>query len=286
VATNVAASFTSQEKTIIERCRFYAQFNALMPSLVTQFTMSAGNRQITVNRYSDLSADALTDGVDMAIGKALGLDTVTLTTSEYGLKVIVTKKMVRENVDNVFANAGKLAGDAMAKYREKLLLALFSGVSTYTVGSASTELTLGHIAAAVSTLDSVPASGEYVGVFHPFSLKDLWDDLTAHGANVHVPWYGLAEDMARKYIRGRDRISGIPIMVDGNLVPDGADDVVSGVFCREAFGLVTEKTWDVEKEVDASMRATELVFVADEGVAELVDKYCVQMTFDAARETA
>lgn len=286
MAINVAASFTAQENNVIEKARFYAQFNAVMPSLIQKFTMPQGARQITINRYTDLSADALTDGIDIAVGKALGIDTITMTTSEYGLKVICTDKMVRENVDSVFSNVGKLAGNAMAIYRERLCLALFSGVSTWTEGTAGTELTAGHIAAAVSTLDATPAPGDYVAIFHPFTLKDLWDDLVAHGATISVPWVQLADEMMRKYFRGQEKLTGIPIFTDGLLVPDGSDDVISGVFSKEAFGIVTEKTWSVEKERDSSLRATELVFVADEGVAELVDKYCVQMTFDAARETA
>jgi len=283
---NKAASFTSQEKILIEKARFYAQHNALMPELVTKFTMPKGNRQITINRYQNLTADALVDGIDMSTAKALNTDTVTITTSEYGLKVIVTRKMQRELIDDVYANVGKLMGDAMAKYRDKLVIALFSGVTTYTLGTAATELTLGHIAAGVSTLDTVPAPGDYMGVFHPYSVKDLWDDLTAHGANVHVPWTGLSDEMARKYMRGRDKIAGIPIMIDGNIVPDADDDAISGIFSREWAGICTEKSWSIEKEHDASLRGDEIVCVADEGVAELKDDYCVQCTFDAARETS
>ena len=286
MATNVAAGFTNQEKILIEKARFYAQHNAIMPELVEKFTMPKGHRQITINRYQNLTADALIDGVDMAVGKALTVDTVTLTTSEFGLKVIVTDKMVRELVDNVYANVGKMAGDAMAKYRDNLLIALFASVATNTIGGAGTEMTLGHLAAAHSILDQVPAPGDYVGVFHSYTLKDLWDDLTAHGANVHVPWLNLSEQMARKYIRGRDKISGMPILVDGNLTADAADDVISGVFAREAFGMCTEKQWGMEKERDASLRAYEINFVADEGVAELKDDYCVQCTFDAEQETS
>lgn len=286
MAINVASGFTNQERTLIEKARFYAQFNAVMPSLVSKFTMPKGARQITLSRFQNLEADALVDGIDIAVGKALNMDVVTLTTSEYGLKVIVTKKMQRENVNDVYGSVGKLAGYAMAKYRDQLLLALFSSVSTNTIGGAGTELTIGHLAAAHSILDATPAPGNYVGVFHPYTIKDIWDDLTAHGANVHVPWTGLAEDMAKKYIRGLDKVTGIPIVADGNLTPDSSDDVVSGVFASEAFALCTEKQWDIEKQFDASLRATEVVIVADEGVAELKDDYCVQCTFDAAQETS
>jgi len=286
MALNVASSFTNQEKILIEKARFYAQYNAVMPELVKKFTMPKGARQITINRYQNLTADALTDGVDIAAGKSLSVDTVTLTTSEYGLKVIVTEKMVREMVDNVFADTGKLMGDAMAKYRDKLILALFASVSTNTIGAAGTALTLGHLGAAVSILDATPAPGDYMGVFHSYTMKDLWDDLVDKGTDVAVPWVNLSNDMARKYIRGRDKISGIPLIVDGNITPDGDDDAVSGIFSREFAAIVTEKAWSIKKDEDISLRATEIVCVADEGVAELKDDYCVQCTFDAAQETS
>ena len=140
MAVNVSSSFQNAERNIIETARFYAQFSAPMAALVEKFTMLKGARQITINRYNDLTADALTDGVDMAVGKALSFGTVTLTTSEYGLKVIVTDKMVRENVDNVHRIVGKQCGDAMAKYRDKLLLALMGSLTTNTLGASGTRI--------------------------------------------------------------------------------------------------------------------------------------------------
>lgn len=285
---NVAADFADCQRVVVAKGRFYAEHDAPMAQLVERFTLRKGERSIVVNRYNTMTAAALTDGVDLIDSEDLTYDTVTLTSSEYGLKVILTDKMIRQHNDDANSVVGKLLGQAMARYRDQQLCALFAGLTTNTIGAAGTDITLGHIGAAYSILEATPAPKPYVVVVHPYTVKDIWDDLVQHGANVNVPWGGtsIAEDAVRNYIRGREKLTNMPIIADGNLTPDGGDDVVSGCFNREAFALVTQKDWNVERERDASLRGFELVCVADEGFFELVDRYAVQMTFDAAQETA
>jgi len=286
MGVNVASSFTNAQRIVVSKGRYYAQFDAVMPALMTKFRLNQGEVSITVNRYQNATAEALTDGVDMTTSTDISMDTTSLTTSEYGLKIILTDKMIRQNNDDAHGVAGKLLGNAMAKYRDQQALALFAGITTNTIGAAGTALIAGHIAAAHSILLATPAPGPYVGVFHPYTLKDLWDDLTKYDANGNVPWPDMADAMIAQYIRGKEKVTGIPIFTSGNLTPDGDDDVISGIFSSEAFALTTQKAWSTETQRDATLRATELVCVADEGFAEIKDDYAVQCTFDAAQETS
>lgn len=287
MAINTSASFTNAERTIIEKARFYAQHDAPCAALVEKHVMPKGSRTITLNRYTDLTAAALTDGIDMTTSTSLSLGTISLTTSEYGLKVIVTDKMVRENVDSVFKNVGKQTGDAIAKYRDKLIIALWASVTTNTLGSTGTTLSASLLAAGQTILQGVPAPGDLVMVVHPYNLKDLWDDLTKHNAtDFMVPWPEMADSMIRHYMAGVEKRTLVPLFRDGNIPIDGNGDCIACLFPREAFGLVTEKAWSTENERDASLRATEINVVADEGVAELVDKYAVAYTLDCAKPTS
>ena len=284
MAINKSSSFTAAERTIIEKARFWAQHNAPMAGLVEKFTMPKGANTITVNRYEDLTADALTDGIDMATGKSLSLTSVSLTTSEYGLKVIVTDKMVRENVDNVFKNIGKQCGDAMSKYRDGKLLALFESLTENgTLVGAGSDLTVAKLAAGVSILQGVPVpSGRMVGVFHPYAFYDLWSDLINHGTDIAVPWVDMADSMIKQYFMGQDKRTLLPLFQDGHLSIDASDDAYGCIFVPEAFALCTEKDWYTEDERDASLRGTEVNMVADEGFTELVDKYAVQVISDCS----
>ena len=132
------------QRIAIEQARYTMEHNFLMPSLVEHMKLAGGEKSITVPKVGQMSAADLTDGVDLADSEDIGMTSVSLTTSEVGLKVILTDKLARQENEDVFRIVGRQMGDAMGRKKEEDLLGLFSGFST-DLGTAGFGLEFGNL---------------------------------------------------------------------------------------------------------------------------------------------
>ena len=211
------------------------------------------------------------------------MTTTSITTTEVGLLVVLTDKMVRQYNEDAMSQVGRLMGEAMGRKIDLDGLAMFSGFNT-TMGSAGTTITWGHLTASIAKLWKVPVNGQLVGVLHPYHLHRLMNALAPVGT-YPIP-NGLSEALVKNFLAGWDKMAGIPMFRDGNITTDSSDDSYSAVFSKDVVAYTVQKEWAVETERDASLRGTELVAVADYSFTEINGTYGCYLLFDATAPTA
>jgi len=279
ITITTSSEYKAISETIIAEARFTEEYAAPMRGLVTPFTMAQGASTFRVPRFNTLVAAGLTEGVDMTDSQDIKLSYVDLTTSEAGLKVILTKKLMREINENMLSVAGKLMGDAIGRYIDEQLLALFDGFSS-SLGAAGKILDEEVLAAVSLLLASAKAIGPYCVVLHP---NCYWTYMKALAAATVT--YGLqgkaAEAQVAQFYVGRMPMFGTTLWHDSNFTIDASDDIKGAAFGKEALAFTSsmEETSDLEK--DASLRGIEVVHVIDFGVAELLDTSGIELYFDA-----
>lgn len=269
-------------ETVLESARYTAKHKAIMANLAWKIDRTANkNPQARVPIWGTVTAQALTEGVDMAAPQAMADTLVTVTPAEVGAQILLTDKVVRDNSEDVLRAAGRILGDAMELKRDQDLIGqLDDGTNTLGGGAAAT---LGQIAAAYAILAGVPAPKPYAAVLHPYVLLDLVDVFTpiVPAANTTSGTYSgsVADEVLRNYMVGK--LFGVPIYEEGN-IPTAT--CKGGMFSTGEGGaliLATAKDWGVETERDASLRATELNIVAEYGVGEYLADFIVELYHDA-----
>lgn len=294
MATTTTEVLADTIPTIISEARHTEQFKEVISKLVWRITKGM-KRGSTVNLpyWGTVTANPLTEGVDMVNPQAMEDTNVPFTPAEVGTQILVTKNTVEDNQEDVIRAAGVILGNAMVVKRESDLAGQFDD-GTNTMGGADTALTLGHLAAAWADLSGVtpanggPAPKPYVAVHHPFVLLDLVDVFTPTAANMTIlplpgVGAGIAEETLRNYTLGR--VFGMTVFESGNISIDSSDDAKGAVFAAGKGGglvLATAREWDVEPEYDASLRAWELNVVGRYDVGEYLASWVVTLQNDAS----
>ena len=290
MAITTTAELGDTIPTVIEEARHTAQFQAVMASLCWKITKEMGDgKTVNVPYWGEVTAVGLTEGTDMTASSTMEDTNVRITPAEVGVKIILTDKLVRDNMNDVKAAAGKILGAAMEKKRDQDLLGQFADATTDLGGS--NDLTMGFIAASRAllagnaTTTGGPAPLPYVCVHHPFVLLDLVDVVTpiAPVAASLAIGTALTDEILRNYTIGR--LFGMPIIEDGNIAIDATPDAQGAVFASGTGGgiiLATANEWSVEPQRDASLRGWELNIVGEYGVGEYLPGWIVGLNSDAA----
>ena len=292
MAVNTTSVLGDTIPTIIEEARFTEQFKEVISNLSWRITKEIHNGStVNIPYFGTVSANALSEGIDMVNPQAMADTNVQFTPAEVGAQIVITDKLVRDNQEDVIRAAGRILGDAMVSKREGDLAGQF-GDGTNTMGSAGAAAPLGLFAAAWADLSGValasggPAPKPYVAVHHPFVLLDLVDVFTptlAQAGETGVGAGSLSDETLRNYTVGR--IFGMNVYESGNISIDSSDDANGAVFAAGTGGglvLVTSKEWDVSPERDESLRATELNVVGEYAVGEYLASWIVTVTADAS----
>lgn len=275
--TNLA----NAQRIVIAECRFTGEHSAPCPNLVEKFTLGQGEKQITVPKVGQMTADDLTDGQDITTSKAIGMSTVDLTTGEVGLKVILSDKLVRQSQPDMFRVIGRQMGDAMARKKDEDVIALFSALNaSTTLGIADCTWTMAKLGSYMAFAKNKKYPKPIFIVHHPYSVKDLVSSITLTPMATYPIPHGFAEDLLADF--WKLTVNGIPIFEDGNITPDSSDDAIGCIASREAMCIVESVSPYTERERDASLRAWEVVVVADYGCFELDDDKGAPITIDAA----
>ena len=272
--------------TIIEEARFPQMFKAVMASLVWNIPKEL-HKGSTVNvpYWGTVTAQSLTEGVDMSSPTKMADTLVTITPGEVGAQILVTWKVVRDNQESVIRAAGRILGDAYEKKRDEDLLGELDD-GTNSLGSGSTA-TLGQIAAAVAILEGNaesaggPAPKPYVLVHHPYVLLDFVDVFTPTTPATETGAGGgsVGDQILRRYLKGS--LFDVPIFSDGNI---STTTCKGGVFSRGEGGsiiLANAQEWEILPDDDPSLRATELNVVGEYGVGEYLAGWIVELYHDA-----
>jgi hypothetical protein len=281
VTTTVSSSYEYISNTIIAEARFTEEFAAPLKGTITNFTMPANSNTFRVPRFSTVDAAALDEGVDMASSQDLTVTYTDLTTSEAGLKIILTDKMMREVQENMLSVCGKVMGDAIARYIDEQIIALFDAFTTNTLGATGKDVDEEVLAGAVALLQNSKATRPYHCALHPY----CWYPFIKSTANT-VLTYGsfnpqVTDMRIQNFFLGNLKMFGVNLWQDGNFTLDASGDVKGAMYSPEALSITTALEPRSETERDASLRGIEIVHVLDFGVAELMDSYGCELYFAA-----
>lgn len=277
-------SLEDAQRIIVAEVRYTAEHNAPCKNLVEHFTLGKGEKSITVPKIGKATANALTDGVDMADSAAIGMESTSLTTSEVGLKFIVSDKLVRQEVPDVYRMVGRQGGDALARHVDSAIITLFDGFSSASSIGAGTNVTMAFFMNAITNLEAghggtgEPAPTPYSCVLHPFNIAPLRAAVSVSGT-YPIP-AGFSEDLLKNW--HELTLGGVGIYRDGNISINATSTNAKGaMFSKSALCYVESQAPNIERERDASLRATEINFVTDYGVFELDDAYGIEMEYYA-----
>ena len=177
---------------------------------------------------------------------------------EVGLKVIITDKLARQLNEDVFSMVGRQVGDAMARKKDKDLLALFNGLSGAADGADA--ISIAYYGAVSSLLRAVPAPLPLIAVVHPYQAYVLKAAIATAG--TYMLTGSIVEDVIKTWQVGT--WAGVPCYEDGNIETTGDTLAHGAMFSKTGcLGYLQSLADTTERERDASLRATELVIVCD-----------------------
>ena len=288
IQTATTGQLDEAQNIVIAKSRYTAEHNAPCVNLIEHFMLAQGQKQMTVPKVGQMVAQNLTDGVDLVDSEDIGMTTTDLTASEVGLKVILTDKLLRQENENVFNMVGVQMGDAMARKKDRDIIALFTGLNAgTTLGVDNANLTF-TMATGVVTFATAQKFPQPISVVHhPNAIASLSRAAMAIGAGSGASTnafftgilQGLSEDLLRNF--WGIKINGVNFYHDGNIDKDGANDSGYGaIFSKGALCIIESLAPTTERERDASLRAWELVIVSDYGVFELDDGYGAPMLYE------
>ena len=275
MAATTSSTLTDLFSSIIAAARFTAEENSLMAGLVTRYDIgNVAGTTIQVPKYPAIAAADLTEGTDMS-STTVSTSSVSVTVGEVGAQVLLTD-MAAMGAGNPAQELGTVLGNAIATKIDQDLIALFDGFSA-SLGAAAQEITVADLFKAAATLRANKATGPVYAVVHPYHAYQLSANLTNTFANPNGG--DLQNEAMRNGFVGS--VGGIEVYQSANVAVDGSGDAKGCVFTREAICMAMKRDFNLETERDASNRAFELNATAVYGVAELDDRYGVEMLFDA-----
>jgi len=242
--------------------------------------LAKGEKQITVPKVGRMTAADLVDGIDMVDTEDIGMTTTDLTTSEVGMKVILTKKMLRQENEDVFRMVGRQMGDGMGRKKDEDIIALFSALNGgTTLGADGKNMSMTNLAACISKAKSAPYPNPVAVVHHPNALYEMTKGtVITPGSTYPIP-HGYAEDLLKDFYKMK--LNGVSVFEDGNIDKiTNYDSGYGAIFSKQAMVIVESLGMTVEKDEDISLRAWEVVVTSDYGCFELDDGYGAPMQYE------
>ena len=227
MANTTTAILSDTIQTVISEARYTEQIKEVISGVCWRITKPLHDGStINLPYWGTVSANNLSEGIDMVNPQAMEDTNVQFTPGEVGAQIVLTDKVARDNNEDVLRAAGRILGEAMVAKREQDLAGQFTDATT-DLGGSTTVATLGIIAAARATLagnslaNGGPAPMPYGVIHHPYVLLDLVDVLTPTlpGSNSHIAvGSGIAEDTLVNYTIGR--VFGMPVLESANISID------------------------------------------------------------------
>ena len=236
----ITQSLADSLDTVVASARQVREQEGVMPNLVDKVTLDEGTgtswREISM---AQLTAQAITETTRLDNPQQMSDTAFAITPTVVGIQTLITDRVAARVNKKSYAQLGSLAQNSIQRKKDEDGLAVIDGATTQ-LNTANSALASGFIAAAVYQISSnatEPGNPPFRAVFHGFSLKDIWDELTAAiGADNRADINGITARVFTEGLRGK--IAGCEIYEDGNLTIDSAFDAKGGVFAQEAIVLV------------------------------------------------
>ena len=273
--TATTGNLESASKIIITAERYTEEHNAPALAVIEPFTLPSGSKSVTVPKVAQMSMSDLVDGQDIIDEEDIGMTTVSLTASEVGAKIILTDKLLREQVNNVFTMIGRQMGDGMARKKDTDVIALWPNLNGGTSFSADNQtFSTANVHAAISKAKANKFGNQLYIVHHPNAVAELSkaSATTADTAAAAGLTNGWSVDLLQNFYSGLRPINGVSIFEDGNIDKISGQDSGYGVIAdKTAMAYLSSVDTRTERQRDASLRAWEIVMTSDYGVFELDD---------------
>ena len=236
----ITQSLADSLDTVVASARQIREQEGVMPNLVDKVPLEEGTgtswREISM---AQLTAQAITETTRLDNPQQMSDTAFAITPTVVGIQTLITDRVAARVNKKSYAQLGSLAQNAIQRKKDEDGLAVIDGATTQ-LNTANAALASGFIAAAVYQISSnvtEPGNPPFRAVFHGFSLKDIWDELTA--AVDTAERSDISGITARVFTEGlRGKIAGCEIYEDGNLTIDDDGDAKGGVFAQEAIVLV------------------------------------------------
>lgn len=157
----------------------YAQYNFVMPQLISVFNDRQGMVARKVSEYIETSVlDSLAETDDLS-SEAYDRDLLaTLTPKEIGKQFTITDRRIESDTENVLVDAARDIGYAIGKKLEQDLMANFASLTGGVFGAAGTAMSLSMLYNARARLEAAAVPGPYVVVLHPYQYLDIFNEFT------------------------------------------------------------------------------------------------------------
>lgn len=281
IQTATTGQLENAQNIIIAESRFTMEHNAPCRALIEHMSLPKGAKQVTVPKVGQMTAQDLTDGVDLTDTDDIGMTTQDFTTGEVGLKVILTDKLLRQENEDVFKIIGRQMGDAHARKVDTDIIALFASLNVgTTLGADNVAMNMAAVSGVVAFAKANKFPSPISIVHHPNAVAELAKAAAAIGATYYAGIMpGLSDELLRNF--WKINISQVNIFEDGNIAKiTGYDSGYGAVFSKSAMVMLESKGVDTERERDASLRAWEVVMIQDYGVWELDDTYGAPVQYE------
>jgi len=282
VQTSTSGNLQNMSRIMLAQARYTEEHNAPMVGLIEQFNLKKGDYKLEVPKVAQMDAEDLAEGQDMIDSEDIDVSTVTATTAEVGLKVIITDTLLRQNNEDVYKIIGRQMGDAMARKKDTDIIALFPSLNGGTaLGADNANLTLSNASAIIANAKADKFGTDLFVVHHPNAIWKLATDIGNTLATYPLP-DAFNKPAVKDYYSGV-KLSGVPFFEDGNIEYTGTSGHVSGygvVADKTAMGHLSASGRSEERERDASLRAFEVVVTEDYAVFEVDDTKGAALLYD------
>lgn len=291
MATGISLSGTSNlatgQKILVAQAMLANEPAAPDPDLVSSSRIPSGHKQWDELIFGRLSAAAeLTEGVDLTQTQQLAATSVSISPTEHGIIVTLSKRLIRRQGDSsVIATAGAQMGGSLRRQMANNVIALYDGFSTTSPG-ASVAIDVTHFRGAVAYVmtdnDSSygPADMPLNAALHIEQISDIIldiSDTTPRGTTT-----GFTDDLIRRWWKGSDRLYSVGIWHSGNIERDSSGDSKGAIFNAGALKLVMANDAETTEQADNSLRAIEYGLFQEWGEAERIDTWGVEIYSDSS----
>ena len=285
VQTSSSGNLQEMSRIMLTSARYTEEHNAPMVGLIEKFNLKKGEYQLTIPKVGQMDAEDLVEGRDMIDSEDIDVSTVTATTAEVGLKVIVTDTLLQQNNEDVFKIIGRQMGDAMARKKDTDIIALFPTLNGGTeFGADNIDLTLANASAIIANAKADQFGNDLYVVHHPNALWKLATDIGNTLSTYPLP-DAFNKPAVKDYWTGI-KLSGVPFFEDGN-IQTVTDNSGYGVIAdNTAMGHLAARARREERERDISLRAFEVVVTEDYAVFEVDDSRGAALLYDKPTPSA
>jgi len=230
-----------------------------------------------------MTAVRLTEGVDLVNTENIGMTTNDVSPTEAGLKVIITDKLARQENESVFSMVGQQMGQAMGRLMERDAIALFTALSGGAhYGATGEPFNLTNLGACIANARAAKFGSKLVIIHHPNAIYAVVSAALVAAAPSWSggPLSGFSEALLKDFYAFS--ISGVPVFQTAEIDEVSGQDYGTGAIFdpTAALGMLTSKGLSSATQRDESLRATEVISVADYIAFELDDARGAGLDYD------